>query len=454
MLSPLLIAALLVSQAPSGQLLTLEQVLERAEEQNDDLAAARARLKQARQLSSKAWSGYLPHLSVGASFTHNSFDDVLFPAGYVLRDTGGPAQQNDPGSPGLIGTPSSVVMQPIVEVPIMKQDQYGGQVQLTQAILVPALWPAIRGAGMAEDAAEAGVEAARREILFAATELYYGIVNLKEATAVQEKMLQIQKDHERDHEVRFASGTTPKIALVRAQLDRSYAERDLKRTENALAGARAALAALVHVSPDFDVARPAAPTLPVEATALSADAVEQRPDIIAARHMLDASRAQSRSAWWLFAPNVGATGTWQISNVAGFTGEKSSWAIMLGLNWSIFDGGAREASIREASGRVAEAEAALRGGRAKAAAELSRALLDYDSAMANREKAEETVRLARENMTLVEVSMKSGTSTALELADANQALTGAELGAISESLNADLAALRVMKAAGQYSPAK
>jgi multidrug efflux system outer membrane protein len=52
----------------------------------------------------------------------------------------------------------------------------------------------------------------------------------------------------------------------------------------------------------------------------------------------------------------------------------------------------------------------------------------------------------------VDVSFKAGTATYLEVTDANTALAAAETGFVGETLNASLAALRVLKAAGQFAP--
>jgi outer membrane protein TolC len=153
-----------------------------------------------------------------------------------------------------------------------------------------------------------------------------------------------------------------------------------------------------------------------------------------------------------YLPNVGVQAAVRESNVAGFTAQTRTWFATLGLNWTLWDGGLREASLKEGAAREAEAEAALKSARLKAADEVRRARLDLDSARENRLKAEETVKLAREGRDLVEVGFKAGTSTYVEVADATTALVGAELGRIAETLNARLAVLKLAKAAGAFDP--
>ncbi|MFY0577663.1 TolC family protein [Cystobacter fuscus] len=82
--------------------------------------------------------------------------------------------------------------------------------------------------------------------------------------------------------------------------------------------------------------------------------------------------------------------------------------------------------------------------------EVATARLDYDNARSNLSKAEEALALARETQRLTEISFKAGVATYLEVADANSALTNAEVSAISERLQTSLAALRLQRAAGLF----
>ena len=68
------------------------------------------------------------------------------------------------------------------------------------------------------------------------------------------------------------------------------------------------------------------------------------------------------------------------------------------------------------------------------------------------QKAQEQRDLARENQRLIDVSYAAGAATALEQADAQTALRGAEVAYEAEVLNARLSALRLLKSAGAFDP--
>ncbi len=452
----LVFAATVAHAAPT---LTLDQALRDAKERNLDLQSARARLEQAREISSKVWAGYLPQIAVGASYTRNQYAAAIdMPTGYYIRDMGSPLGGGpafDPtkpvGTDNPPGAPSNYVMIPsgYDAIEIQKKDMLGAQVSVTQALLVPALWPAIQNAYLAEEVAELGIANAEHEVLFAVAQLYYGAAGLKEVVAVQERLLENAVMREKDAKVRVDAGAVPSIFLVRAQIDRARAEQDLLRAHNAYASARVALSTLLDREGDFDVEHPAEPEA---ALAGGADRLDERPDVRLIRRSFDLAEGADDGVVYKYLPNVVLQGLWRVANTKGFSDAYDYWAVTLGLSWTLWDGGARESEQREASAKVREADLARQATLRRARDEVRRAELDLASARASLVKAEEQRRLAAENMRLVTVSYKSGAATQVELSDATTALAASEVGAVAESLNVQLSALRLQKASGAFHP--
>ncbi|HEX8433470.1 TolC family protein [Archangium sp.] len=414
-----LIAALTLTVSAATPVLTLDEALQAARQENLDLKVARARLEQSALLSRRAWAGYLPTVSVGGSYTRNSNEAVV-----AL-----------PGGP-------EIVIQPF--------NQFSAQAEVRQAIIAPSLWPAIRSAGIAEDVAELNTENARREILFAVAQSYYGAASYQEAIRAAQFLLEVNTAREADTQKRFDAGTVTRVALLRAQLDRARAEQDLLRARNAYASARLALATLIQRDADFTLELPPVPQVPAANEDLTKQALEQRPDVAVARRNLDLAVSRRQGVWFSYAPSVGFSGVYRLSNAAGFTGRNDVWALTLSAQWMLWDGGLREINLREESARVAEASALRKQSEARVTEEVARARLEYENAQANLSKAQEALGLARETQRLTEISFKAGVATYLEVADANAALTNAEVGAISERLQASLSALRLLRAAGVF----
>ncbi len=444
---------------PQAPVLTLDEAIQQAQTQNLDLVIARERLTQAKEASRKAWSGYLPQLSVGGSYTFNSTDATLqMPVGSLIRDVGvpqGPAfdPSREPGIDNPPGAQTSLVSVPesVIELEVQKRHQFGGQVQLQQALIAPALWPAIRQAYLSEDLAELSTENARREILFAVIQLYYGAEALRQAVEVQERLLEVNRAHEKDAEVKLSQGMVPRVALLRAQIDRAQSEQDLLRTQNAYRSSLSSLAALLDRPVDFEVTRPPSPPAPPEGD-LEQAALQQRPDVLSARVGVDLAEAGKASARNSYLPSLGLSAVYQASNTAGFTGQNGFFMASLGLQWVIWDGGLRESNFREARSRLVESQAQARSAENRARDEVRRAQLDLESAEANRIKAEEQAKLAIENAELVQKSFEAGVATYLEVTDAQLARRSAELSRVNEVLNAELARVRLARAAGFFNP--
>jgi outer membrane protein TolC len=444
-------AALVLALSQTPSVLTLDDALGRAAEANLDLAAARARLDQAREELRKAWSAQLPQVTAGASFTRNDrAASLTLPTGFWVRDTGAP--QGPPAGGAAPGAPTTLAVVPsgTRDLTLQARDQLGAQAQATQALLAPQLWFAIDAAGLGARAAERGLAAAREEILFGVAQAYYGAASLAEAVDVDRRLLEIARRQEDDARTRWRAGTVPKVALVRAELDRARAEQDVVRAVNAQTSARIGLALLLDLPPDFEVARPPEPALPADLGGLAETALRARPDVQAARLSESAADAYRRSVGMRYLPAVAAFARYQVSDVRGLTGERDAWAVGVGVSLTILDGGLRGAELRQARARVAEASAARRSAEARARAEVDRALLDLDSARASATKAREQRELAAENLRLVTAAYQAGSATAVEQADATASVRNAETLVTTETLGVNLAALRVMKAAGAF----
>jgi outer membrane protein TolC len=464
---PLILAALASAEPGAGTLdrptLKLDEALAQARVQSLELRVAAERLAQAETLSRKAWSYYLPQVSVSGGYTWNSDAVVLdLPTSFAIRQLVGPAgtpinypnlPAQDPSRPvsprNPPGLPTSYVLYPLgsQQLELERMEQYGVQAEVQQALIAPQVVHAAESARHAQEVARERVAATTQDVLFGVAQLYYGATSLQEVIAVQERALATWRRHENDAERLVAQGAAPRLALLKARTDRARAEQDLIRTRNAYDAARQALATLLNRETDFDVVRPPAP-------AGAGDDPEAasvgRADVRAASAAQALAESQGREAFDRYLPTVGLTGQWRWASITGFTGRNESWSVTVGARWTLFDGGRREAEREEAGHRIREAEAALELARNKARDEVRRAELDLSSARAAQRKAEEQSSLAAEALRHAQAAYAQGAATYLEVADATTASEGADLARVTEELNANLAALRLAKAAGEF----
>jgi outer membrane protein TolC len=438
------------SPAPGKKVLTLREAIDLARRQNLDIQQLDAKVQAARQLTWKAWSSYLPQINAGVQVARNQYEvSFALPSGYWVRDMG--TQQGPAGGGSVPGDPTNFIVYPsaVTESTVVPMVQTNGQVKLSQAILAPQAIVLIQNAYKAEKTIDYNIQQARRDILFGVAQLYYGVASLQELSAVQERQVVLTKERERDSRVRFEAGTGTKVGLLRAEIDRAQAEEDLKRAQIDFQRARLALATALDRPDDFDIALPDSPRQPTGAN-LEQQALDLRPDVRAAAEALDLAYGERTRIYMQYLPSIGAFGAYNYASTSTFNPNAFSWPIGIGLTWTILDGGLREASIREQSARIAEADAYKRLTDLKAVNRVKEAQLDLQGAVANRAKAKERTGLAQENARLVDVAYKAGAATYLESTDSIQTLRQAEVGLVAESLNVDLATLKLLNAVGAF----
>ncbi|MGC4123184.1 MAG: TolC family protein [Myxococcales bacterium] len=462
-------AAAPAASTAEAPVLTLDQVLQLADENNYDLKVARERIVQVKEIRRKVLAAYLPQITVGGSYTRNQFDAKLsMPTGYWLRDmtgtpgfdrtkTNGPDFDPTKGMPSESnppGTASNTIMMPsgMVDLTIQDKDQFGFQAKLQQGILLPALFPLFKAADLAEEATQSTIQGVRIDVLYGAMQFYYACVGLKEVIGVSERVLQNYREHEKDAQVRVEAGALPKIALIQAQIERSNAEQDLRQAKANYVSYKIALGTLVNHPEDFEVVHPAEPKDPGDPEELMKQATRDRVLLKTLRINHELAVKNHDAVWYKFAPSLLATAQYQATNSKGFTGEYGAWAVGLVLGWTVWDGGVRESELRENASKVVESELALKSAENSVRDEVRRAFLDLQTAQSNRVKADETLKLARENQALVTVNYQAGAATQLEVSDANKKLNSAEYNLVSQTLNAQLAAVKLVKAAGGFNP--
>ncbi len=438
------------SPAPRAKTLTFWEAIEAARKQNLDIQQLDAKVQAARQLTWKAWSAYLPQVGAGLQVARNQYEISFgLPGGYWVRDTGSP--QGPPAGGAVPGDPTNFIVYPSSTVDTVVQPQVvtQGQVKLNQAVVAPQAIVLIQNAYKAERTIDYNVQQARRDILFGVAQLYYGVASLQELANVQERQVVLTKERERDARVRFEAGTGTKVGLLRAEIDRAQAEEDLKRSQIDFQRARLALATALDRPDDFDIVIPESPKAP-EGKDLEQQALDLRPDVKAAAENLDLAYGERMRIYMQYLPSIGVFGAYNYASTSTFNPNAFSWQIGVGLTWTILDGGLREASIREATAKIVEADAFKRQVDLRATVRVKEAQLDLQGAIANRAKARERTGLAQENARLVDVAYKAGAATYLESTDSVQTLRQAEVGLVAESLNVDLATLKLLNAVGAF----
>ena len=413
---------------PEGPPLGLAEALEAARTQSPDLAVALERVRQAENNVQRAWSVIQPTLTATGTLTYNNQPSLV-----PVADSTAPL--------GITYTRGSNWTR-------------AGTLQFAWSFLNFRAFPALLTARQQVDVSRLTETQQRRELLLSAASTYYSGVTLRELAKVASALARATRDHALEAQGRYEAGLIQLSAALRARIDYLRADQETRRAQFAYSSAKSQLAALLdRRDTAFELAAPPEPPETIRGTfrELLERALQDRPEMAAARANEEIAARLRTDAWAQFAPTLALTGTGRYNDPATSSGgEKGTWAVALSLTLPLYDGGFRYVALKDADSQIRQARAQTRSSTVHIEDELRRALLDLDSARALRDETEQAVAVSRENERLIRAQFSAGTASQVEVSDAESALFQSESTALQQRLSVQIAALRVAQAIGAF----
>jgi NodT family efflux transporter outer membrane factor (OMF) lipoprotein len=383
----------------------LDRIVDRVLAQNLDLAAADARIQQARSLAQGAGAALLPALgaTAGAEADRQSLHS---PIGAASRK---------------LGFARDYQLYQVGAQASWEIDLFGGLTRERQAAHADL------------GAARADAAAVRLSIVAETVDAYLQLRGLQARLAVAEEQLALRRQ---------LSG------LVRKRVEEGLAaERDLHRIvgeEQGIASALSPLrAALIGQANRLDIlmgrqagtghaellASSALPDAPdPSGSANPADLMRRRPDIVAAERRLAAADARIGVAISAYYPRLslqGVLGMVSLGTSNLLAGDAVSASGGAGLRWSLFDFGRVDAQVAQARGKEAEALALYRQA-------VLRATEDVETALVGLAEGRQEVLGLREQVVSLtrardqtQLAYQGGAVSLLDVLDADKALLDA-----------------------------
>lgn len=401
----------------------LEALVAAAVAGNRDLAAAQARVREARALRAVAAAGNWPSLDLGVDATRTHRSANAFPAGPV-------------------GTTS---------------DLYGVGLDSTWELDL------FGGVQRAVEAADADLAAAREDQRAVLVSLL-GEVGLAWVDArAARRRLAIARD------ALAAQGETAELTRARRDAGLSN-DLDVARAEALVAGTRASLPAfqeqLARAGHRLDVLTGGAPGAtaallgdvsrvpPPPARVplgLPSDLLRRRPDLRRAERELAAATARvgvAQADRWPRFTLTGALGRASQESGSVFESTSGFWALGVGLDWPLFSGGRLAAEEQAADARSEQALRAWEQSVLVALQETHDALTGFGREQERRASLEQAAAAQREAAELARERHAAGLSDFLEVLDAERSLLSAEdeLALSEQALAANV--VRLYKALG------
>lgn len=405
----------------------LDRVVERALDQNLDLAQVKARLDQARAAARQAGAALAPNVGfdASASSVHQSIES---PIGQVAHALGAARDYRDYS----VGAQAS-----------WELDLFGGLRRGKEA------------AGAEAEAAEIAAGAARVAVAAETADAYLALRGLQARLAVAEqeegneaKLVDlirqrtgqgISSDRELQRATGDLEGVRASIPPIRAAIDAQLNRLDILM--GAPAGThRAELLSATDL--------PTAPTPSGSAT--PADLLRRRPDVVAAERRLAASNARIGAAIADYYPHVSLSGLIGVASLGTaqlFSNGAVQAAGIAGLRWRLFDFGRVDAEVAMARGRKAEALTAYRATAIRATEDVENALsllMQSEQEMAALQRQIASLQTARSQ---TQSAYQEGALSLIEVLDIDRQLLAASdrlAGAKANAARASVASFRAL----------
>ena len=397
----------------------LEKLVEEALARNTDLAAAAARVDQARALAVQVDSALYPQ--VDGAFTRSR---SLSSAATGLLPPGVPRELNNYQATVSISYELDVwgklrASSQAARADVLASEAAREAVRITLAAEVAKTWFALR-------ALDSEVASTRRAVAF-----------LDEGLALQKKRFQNGVISEFDYRQLEAEAAARRGQLPPLERDREVIE--------------ASLAVLVGRSPrsimEDAIPREAEDTATAQVPAvvpegLPSELLLRRPDLVQAEQRLIAANARiavARASMFPSIPLTGYAGSEAQALSALFTGPAGIWSLAIGAVGTIFAAGRLEAQVDAARARERELLADYQGA-------IQNAFREVRSALATQSRARESFDIESVRVTALEATLRlvrlryrNGLASQLEVLDAERNLL--------DALNSRHEALRAQRAA-------
>jgi len=318
---------------------TLTELIDLAEHNNPRTRIAWERAKQRANALGVERSAYFPLLVFqaigGDQRTISPFPKPLAPLGFTM-----------------------------VEIPIIEP-----QLTLQYLLFDFARGPRVDAAVAEKIASGANFVAANQDVAFRVATAYYKLLTAQERLTATRETLKTAQTTQDAAESQLFNGRSTVPDVDNAKAETAQAAFDMESADGDEKIARVSLAEEVGAEPSPDVTidtltnAPLPETLTVSIEELIDRAVANRPDLAAQAAEIRAADDRIRAAKAAYLPRValsgagGQTAIWPTTDYGqlGFANE-TTWSATIGLQWQVFDGGARRNELASAQSKKREAQ--------------------------------------------------------------------------------------------------
>ncbi|WP_254063717.1 TolC family protein [Granulicella sp. S190] len=284
-----------------------------------------------------------------------------------------------------------------------------------------------------------------RKIIFLVMQAYYRLLNSKGQESAEEANLKNAQTVQESAEARLQEGLSTLPDVLEARSAAAQADYDLQAAIGATEIAHGDLATALGISPtiQFQVESIQDLTIPEElpnTVEQSIDrALAQRPDLMQRVAQLRAARSEIKAARTDYLPTLSVNGSAGLARSYGeqdqshgvYAPTQETWSAKLSLNWTLFDGFARENRIAKAKADQKQAAAEVDAARDQVENDVWSAYSTARTALRQQKAAAALLAAASESYNAALQSYNYGVRSQIDVVSAQRALAVARTADVS-----------------------
>jgi len=293
-------------------------------------------------------------------------------------------------------------------------------------------------------AAGANFVQANQDVAFRVSSAYYKLLTAQERLQSTRETVKTAQTTQEAAEAQLANGRSTRPDVLNAKAETSQAVFDMESADGDEKIARVQLAEEVGAEPSPNVNIDAMTNAPLpESLTTSIEelierAVAARPDLAAQAAEIRAADDRVRAAKRDYLPRIalsadGAqTSIWPTSD-GGQLGHANqpTWSVALGVEWKVFDGGARRNELAAAQSKKREAQDELTEKHDQATREVWTAYIAFRTALRKQQAAVSLLEAANESYNASLQAYKYGVKNLIDVVTAEKQLAQARLSGVS-----------------------
>jgi outer membrane protein TolC len=423
--------AQVAAKPQSAQVLELsfDQALERALTANESLKVVQEQVRESQGRVQEARASFLPSLNLNFLYTPaQRFPLIRIPGGIF-----GPDEQT---------FEAGFTRRNIMQVDLVQPLYTGGRLSNAYGVQASGL-----------DASKLDLERARQELELQVVETFYAVLMNEQGVRVADQQIELATTQQSLAKARFAAGSVARLDVLQAEVELANAKARRIQAKAAVDTSHQALRTVLSLPQSQAlVLRGSLDERPQTLTRQVLDAsLPSRPDLrafTARKEMAQHSVALANAEW---KPNLSLTGNLLYQD-DGFDrllrNDNQSYTMGVAFQVPLFAAPTSAAKRAIATAQVKQSEHGLVAATDSARLEVESAWTAFEAADEVVTTQQKALELARESVSIAQVSYENGVITSAELNDAQVRLLQTEWFLMQAKYNRIVAAARARTAAG------